>query len=380
MGNLIKLYLSRRAGLPGAGSVRTLGNWKVSLLQDLYVSEGGFKGYVSGHYALHLLEARMDKASKPAPAGGNGTTRQTPFLLDPMTPGQWLGMIQAQNAAGGAFFMNWNGRRLAINGRLYVFDDGKAGAPPAGEWNDGVPPTYREIARQVIQLGLNQMKESQKFAVKFRRLFSNPAPGSTAAYGGMLPTLAGAMFLAEPRRNWRAWPINWMLLDFAESLTPYGSQLDKHFTWDKILWHPEALDVDSGAPNPSVFARVPVKKAQTGPLGGGGGIGAIQFAGGLHRVGGKMPASPTGGGAQGGAAVGQNLNYIQQKEVTILVRWLAARNRWTALRPADAKDPTLPVCDFNWDAYSHVTGASKAVIEKIRDDIDTRITSFGKML
>jgi hypothetical protein len=287
---------------------------------------------------VQRLEARMDKAAKENPSGGVVGSRTNPFALDPMTPAQWLGMIEAQKQGNGSYFMNWNDRRLAINARLYVFDDGKAGSPtPTGAWNEGVPPTYRELARQVTELRLNQVAESQKFSQKLRRLFQNPQPGSTAAYGGMLPTLAGAMFIAEPRRNWRAWPINWMLLDFAELLTPYGSRADKHFTWDKILWHPEALTVDSGAPNPSVYALVPVKKPQTGPTGAGAAIGQIPTAGGLHRVGGKMPASPTGGGAMGGVAVGTNLNYIQQKEVSILVRWLAARNRWTALRATDQR-------------------------------------------
>jgi hypothetical protein len=301
-----------------------------------------------------------------------------------MTPGDWLGMIAAQTQqAGNSFFMDWNGRRLAINGRLYVFDDGKAGSPaPNDAWNDGVPPTYRELARQITKLGLNQTKESQKFAQKLRRLFANPTPGSTAAYGGMLPTLAGAMFIAEPRRNWRAWPINWMLIDFSEALTPYGSKLDKHFTWDKILWHPEALEVDSHAANPSVTARVLVKKPQTGPTAPmGGAIGPINTAGGLHRVGGKMPASPTDGGTLGGHNVGANLNYIQQKEVSILVRWLAQRNGWTALRATDPRNAAFPSLGYQaWDVYAHISGASKAIVEKIRDDIDARINSFEKML
>ena len=39
------------------------------MIQDLYISEGGYKAYVEGHYLLQLLEARMDKATKASPRG-----------------------------------------------------------------------------------------------------------------------------------------------------------------------------------------------------------------------------------------------------------------------------------------------------------------------
>jgi hypothetical protein len=355
------------------------------MLQDLYVAEKGYKAYIEGAYLLQLLEARVEKAAKQTPPGGNGQSRTTPFLVDTMTASQWLGMIQAQKQnAGIPYYMNWNGRRLVINGRLYVYDDGKAGSTaPKDEWNDGVPPTYRELSKQVLQLKLNELKNSQKFSQKLRVMFEKGnADDVTASYGGMLPTLAGAMLLAEPRRNWRAWPINWMLIDFAESLTPYGSKADKHFTWDKILWHPEALNVDSGAENPSVTARVLTKKPQQGPINNAGTMGTIDYAGGLHRVGGKMPASPTGGGTVGGAAVTANLNYIQRKEVSILVRWLAARNLgWTPMHPNDPRKGGIPVLSFlPNDVYGGMTGGAKPILEKIRDDIDARITSFTKMI
>jgi hypothetical protein len=351
------------------------------MLQDLYISQDGYKAYVEGHYLLHLVEARVEKAPG---AALNGTgTRADPFVLDGNTPAQWLWLIAHQNQAPNqTYFMNWNGRRVGINGRLYVFDDGKAGSTvPKDPWNEGVPPSYREIAKQLVQSKLNETKNSQKLSQKIRAQFANAEPGDVASYGGMLPTLAGAMFLAEPRRNLRAWPINWMLVDFSENLTPYGSKLDKHFTWDNILWHPEALAHDSHAQNPAVTGRVLVKKPQTGPNAVGV-VGPITNVGGLHRVGGKMPASPTGGGAGGGAAVGGVLNYIQQKEVSILVRWLAQRNLgWTTLRAGYVPNPGIPVLGFNMmNAYAHGTGASKNVITKIQKDIDERITTFQGML
>jgi len=119
------------------------------VIQDLYVKESGFKGYVEGHHLLHLLEARMDKATKLAPPGGADGTRTNPFTLDPLTPGQWLGMIDAQNRMRDrVLFMNWDGRRLAINARLYVFDDGAAGSPtPQGEWKPGLRPEGSSLHR-----------------------------------------------------------------------------------------------------------------------------------------------------------------------------------------------------------------------------------------
>jgi hypothetical protein len=201
--------------------------------------EGDYKAYVEGHYFLQLLEARMDKATKASPAGGVGGSRTTPFVLDPMTPAQRLGMIEAQNKGGNVpYFMDWNGRRLAINGRLYVFDDGKVGPPaPTGEWNEGVPPTYRELARQVVHLKLNQIKESQKFSQKLRRLFENPSPGSRPRPAACFPrspgrcsspSLAGT---GAPGRSTGCW---W-ILPIRSHHTAASRQA---LTWDKILWHP----------------------------------------------------------------------------------------------------------------------------------------------
>jgi hypothetical protein len=196
----------------------------------------------------------------------------------------------------------------------------------------------------------------------------------------MLPVLTGAMFLAEPRRNARAFAINLMLLDFAEALTPYGSKADKYFTWDKILWHPEALNVDSALPNWKVTANIiAVKKPQQGPNEDGV-VGPIQIIGGLHRVGGKMPASPTGGATGKNAINPGSVNYVQSKEISVLVRWLGTRNRWEMLKDNAALNKGLPLVAFNEsNLYHNFKGPTKGVMSKIKDMLDQRLRTFDAM-
>ena len=66
-----------------------------------------------------------------------------------------------------------------------------------------------------------------------------------------------------------------------------------NFTWDAILWHPEAINP---APNRQVQARV------VGPQGrrpNERNLVDITDTDKLHLVGGILPASPTGGGERG---------------------------------------------------------------------------------
>jgi hypothetical protein len=161
----------------------------------------------------------------------------------------------------------------------------------------------------------------------------------------------------------------------------YGHEGLKVFTWERVLWHPEALDLDSNLPNPGQLAQKSVSQPQQGPTATGN-IGPIQTIGGLHRVGGKMPASPTGGGTGGNPITGAPLNYIHQKEVSIVARWLAYRNESSGWAPARAADipATAQVLPYHNDPYRYASGNTKDIFKKIKDDLDERIASYAQLL
>ncbi len=173
-----------------------------------------------------------------------------------------------------------------------------------------------------------------------------------------LPVFVAAIFLAEPSRNIRAWPINLMLLDIAESAVP-------GFTWGAILWHPLALQ-PVGAFDPvhgpelrapvgtADFARdwgVAVRADDKGRMAELGktdpaisrAMGPVTRAGQLHLLGGKMPSSPTKGGDIGSISLYSNIvephaqsrnpqrmvklagarqDYIHAKEIEVVFTWL----------------------------------------------------------
>jgi hypothetical protein len=157
------------------------------------------------------------------------------------------------------------------------------------------------------------------------------------------------MFIAEPARNIRAFLINLILLDLAEHC---------HFTIGEMLWHPQAIDVDSAA------AGLPGWNGNNAVAGHVIGPGALRTAlapvttlGNLHNVGGIMPASPTGGGAhaKAEALVGKNngarpavvVDFIHRKEISVLLHWLALKfPGWTAKIPGavtpGAVSPSFP--------------------------------------
>jgi len=191
-----------------------------------------------------------------------------------------------------------------------------------------------------------------------------------------LPVLAAAMFLAEPSRNLRALPINLMLLDLAERGIPIDSGLNSFFTMDRILWHPDAIDLDrsqhTSTPSHSVV----------GPVANGRGVAQVQTRDKLHLVGGEMPASPTKGGEIGGGRAfkvenynkdesripenkrdtarqswlrgqlqnqTQGFDYIFQKEVSVLIRWLATMRPYTfaPVRDSDLTGHEVEVPNWN---------------------------------
>jgi hypothetical protein len=147
-----------------------------------------------------------------------------------------------------------------------------------------------------------------------------------ARFQQLLPSLTATMFFAEPARNQRAWPINLMLLDLAETSQDYS--------FEKLLWHPLAVDKHGKNEIPegvTIYGpeikndekkKVP-KQARK--------IIEIKESSDLHHVGGLLPSSPTNGGFIGKPSLIQKqkfsyiniqYDYIHQKEINVLFDWL----------------------------------------------------------
>jgi hypothetical protein len=354
------------------------------MLRYLLVKGADWTGYVDGLCVLGLLEERARQAPATSPAT-TGQSREARFNLNTGKINDWLGFladIRTQNSDPTTLYMELAGRLLMMNQRFYVFDAGSVASATnliKDGWNDAIPPTYRELAKRITEAKLNTLKKTQEFSQGMRNLLRGEPVTASTEIKDMLAVLTGAMFLAEPRRNAKAFALNLMLLDFAEMLTPYGSKADKYFTWDKILWHPEALNVDSAMPNPGVAANIAVKKAQQGPTNAAGAVEPIEQVGGLHRVGGKMPASPTGG-ATGGNAIKSGVNYIHLKEISVLVRWLGTRNQWEMLKDNATLNANLPLVSFNAHRpYESFEGPTSGVMTKIKKMLDDRLRTFNAM-
>ena len=210
----------------------------------------------------------------------------------------------------------------------------------------------------------------------------------------MLPVFTLAIFLAEPARNPRAWPINLMLLDLAEAETP-------GHTWDAILWHPEAI-------NPILCGKVAARVM--GPAGREGNkrnLVPITDTGKLHLVGGILPASPTAGGERGkpgllkdpkplnefdikkGRVLAQltiskiPFDFIHQKEIDVLLKWLFRfpdfSNYWTpcdeGIDPPEGQMITPEIVLLGISADLDTTMRLNNIHQKIR----SRCSSFDYM-
>ena len=152
----------------------------------------------------------------------------------------------------------------------------------------------------------------------------------------MFPVFTAAVFLAEPARNERAWPINLMVLDLAERGV-------NRYTWDAIMWHPQGVDLSNL--RPASFGPGPSgPKAEERNI-----VENVTDPEKLHLIGGMLPASPTSGGERGKPALykdakplhpkaiergqvqspGQILNvrydFIHQKEINVLLEWLMTK-------------------------------------------------------
>lgn len=376
----------------------------------MYLVLRNTKFRIDGMHLLALCEKLAKEAVNDRVVPGAGTKEQ-PFV--PRTMQDWLNASQRmRNSAGSGndnVYFDVAGRLLHKNVKVYISDIGPV-------WRKGLLPNDLKgvvdrhllehstcavndlaawkqtnlLADPTYQIGAQRIDDPGKIFPNNRGHYTKQVPswntlektpivakamrnlmqGSFTLAAGRdysrmqhgLPVFVAAIFLAEPSRNIRAWPINLMLLDIAERGTP-------GFTWGEILWHPLALH----PVNPQQ-ALDPTGPALTGPVGTpeyaeqwatavstndrpaiarlsktdrsvSRAMGPVTRLGQLHLLGGRMPSSPTKGGEIGKGAlyggiklknVGSDIpqqtvslgnipfDYIHRKEIEVLCTWLMA--------------------------------------------------------
>jgi hypothetical protein len=288
------------------------------MLNKLLVDDGyGHKFCISGHTMLRLAGQAVDAhiATGRSAPNGNGSYEQ-PWVLGG-TASHWLAVTALfQRNVNTACYVEICGRYVhKSRDGFYMVDGGGVdggqawnqpyvrrtdryrdgtvshGSRSSGDFERGGPSYGQYMKRMTDQQQWNHKHLtneawSQAKATKLRRVLK--ADVNYAAKlshkgdlhtGQLLPVLAATMFLAEPARNQRCFLINLMLLDMIE--LGDDNRGGPPFTWDLVMWNPE-FD---------------------------------------HRRGGMLPAAGTGSASA--ANIGDVLNFTQEKELDILLRYFS---------------------------------------------------------
>jgi hypothetical protein len=218
---------------------------------------------------------------------------------------------------------------------FYMSDVALSGTDPVkkGEsnriWTRKDGASYREFAKFVASCMPkgNELAWSEEVANNIRQVMTNKVSYSAQLGNTIysaLPLLSSVMYVAEPGRNARAWIVGLMMLDLIGTQYNVYKTHAKYYTWDKVLAHPERID-------PGYKGSDPVSKPQKGPSGRkfgkrGAPVGHVPLTTKKQLVGveGKLPASPSGS-ASSDKAIDVAHDYIQMKELSLVLRWLQKR-------------------------------------------------------
>jgi hypothetical protein len=295
------------------------------LLWEDYIEDKWY--WIRGSTLLKLVYDVANAFSPKYPVYGNGSFA-LPWRLDGSV-GTWIGLSKNLPFHSEKYFIICGRYVKKHSGGYYMSDEGVLpyGESPYGRKAGPTYPQYQEHfiermrsrearrSKHKYDISWSQAKAYKLCQVLKAKVDYRHKSGDTL--GQALPVLAATMFLAEPARNPRAFPINLMLLDLIGAPVAYGKTQNKYYTWDKVLWHPEVASYSSGQ----------VSKRQLGSLSKEGGIREISKIGQLHWTGGKLPYAMTGSGVR---AVAEDIDpgkwYTQKKELSILIRWLCVVN------------------------------------------------------
>ncbi|MDN2710538.1 hypothetical protein O0880_14020 [Janthinobacterium sp. SUN118] len=439
----------------------------------MYLLLRGTHFVIDGMHLLALCEKLAGAALTARHVHGSGTTDK-PFV--PETAEDWLNSSQRmKNTAGSGndnVYFNVCGRLLHKDVKVYFSDIGPVwrkglapndmkglddrhllehstmGVNDLAAWKNNntlSEPTYQVGAQRIADPASifpnskpfhasevpswNTLEKAPMVAKAMRDIMKRQLKVSIGKnYSRLqhgLPVFVAAIFLAEPSRNIRAWPINLMLLDIAEGAVP-------GFTWGAILWHPLALQpvgAFDAVPGPEL--RAPVgkadyardwseavradDKARMAELAKkdhsiSRAMGPVTRAGQLHLLGGKMPSSPTKGGEIGSIALfdsivpahprsknqqpsvklaGARQDYIHVKEIEVVLTWLLTfpdiASEWEQRDSAPNMEIVDLACVFGVNSSNDPRLKGKAYpptfdlkLDRIRNKIIARIASLER--
>jgi len=271
---------------------------------------------------------------------------------------------------------------------FYMMDKAYSGASRDPVWAKDTGASYKDFAQFFVNNGGMKIEQSEAITEELRKVLSGSADFSKSSRGQVtsaLPMLAAAMFIAEPARNPRAFVIGLMLLDMVGRV--YNSDLDqgtKFYTLDKMFAHPERLGVNTGKvqPGPQVTTSYDPRKRKnvdrvTDPYAAS--TTDVVYVEGKYSASPKLSSKTT-------QSVDLAHDYIQKKELSILVRWLAwqlnkdvsngclfgALRFDDANRGADSNDPAVTNDPIAKSARELVKIQMKALLGE-------RTNSFKKM-
>jgi len=381
--------------------------------------------YVPGQTILQEVSdavARFEMQATKLPSGVFGTETK-PLVL--RNASNWMtAFVSMRNFRNSAYYFDvanrvikkWpDGSHGGHADGFYMSDNVLSGTDPVrrGEdrrvWTRDNGASYREFARFMAKCmpSGNELGWSEDIADKMRIVLAggkNLSGAQSSSIFSALPLLCAVMFLAESGRNKRAWPVGLMLLDSIGMQYNVVTKTNpaKYYTWDRVLAHPERID--SG-----YKGSAPLSKPQSGPTrfsrGDKGtplGLGPLSKKEDLVKVEGKLPASPKGS-ASTGSTIDVVNDYIQMKEVSLVIRWLqrvlaqvhqddsdVEFVTWrdsdpldgltnlmsdTALRQMITKPPVSTL-----GITLHMLQQTRAsVLGEIRDVLNKRCTTFAKM-
>ncbi|MBK8979725.1 MAG: hypothetical protein IPM29_27825 [Planctomycetes bacterium] len=372
--------------------------------------------YVSGQDLLTMVHSAAaglaGKGNRPATAG---TTKGTAWVLSGYESwlGAWQRLLSDKSLLTKDIYFSAGGRTLLKSGKgkskdsgdgFYMSDVDFAGTDPAqgNIWSRSSGASYREYGRFMHDnkpmAPMEQVAWSRKIASKLRRIVKGEKDYSAKAATDVksaLPVLAVTMFLAEPARNPRAWVVGQMMLDLIGEVYSGdpASTGAKRYLMDLVLAHPDRIDRGKRSKDAPTKPQLGPDKQRYHKVRGARvddsqGLTAVPDVNSLAKVEGKYPPSP-GGSAATSMTIDVANDYIQMKEASIVVRWVATQleqglfkdlDSWSAT-PLKAGLPLTGKSDIKTVAVSATSptrkGCAQEVLDEVRRLIQARATSMS---
>jgi len=291
--------------------------------------------------AVELLDVLQQALPGVAAPAGGGGTQTNPWRLS--TPQAWFGCAKKMSKDRDAW-LAIGGRLIRVKGEdLYASDHGVFTPPtpslghsgglatavvtaPTDRFGPEKGPSYPEIYHKLAaDADLSSTVKTREAAKQTRELLKG-AQSMTVLNSAALPVMVAAMFISEVKRNHTAFHTGLMLLDFIESGVPYKGSVA--YTWDKILWHPQILEMEAELQRTTpTFREDTVEKAkyekfkddkvETDALGRSI---SRDVRGGDHPMAQSESVAQSAQGLIGD--IKSTMTVVRQKEATIVIRWM----------------------------------------------------------